>query len=41
MTERKSEHHVPAPGEAVEAARQTMGSVRVRIWLDTMGRGPG
>lgn len=39
MTERKSEHHVPTPSEAVEAARQTMGTVRVPIWLDTMGRG--
>lgn len=39
MVERKSEHHVPTPGEAVETARQTMVTVQVPIWLDTMGRG--
>ena len=39
MTEHSSEHHVPTHGEAVETARQTMVTVRVPIWLDTMGRG--
>ena len=41
MTEHSGEHHVPTHGEAVETARQTMVTVRVPIWLDTMGRGAG
>jgi predicted PurR-regulated permease PerM len=40
MSEPRSERHrVPTPSEAVETARQTIVTLRVPPWLETVGRG--